>query len=348
LNAGASSDESICIYNAGCITAINATAITGRYDFNSFGSDGAFTFDVDVQMPANYVVQYLLLADTAGEIQADCGVEQSLADSPYTGNQSISSLSFQPVLVELASAGFPGTVNTVATGGAVQGLGYGWMVGGGTGQQYTFSWYGRDAQATSKTTRYAFDDEVLSSVTNGVVAVRGEAVSLNSNGFTINWLEQGSASRYWGWVAIGGVTVTVGDLLSQTDSTEVSETTTGQPLAITLVSHNTNKSTQDTSQNHMSFSLGVGVSTSDRNVMGVWNENNLADTECARLIDYDAIYGRISTSEAIEGVGDLSEVSSSGFKVIWDEDPDPSQAFCAWWAVSAGASVKPWYAYAQQ
>ena len=163
-----------------------------EWDLQSFDADG-FTLARDVG-PDEYSIFSWLALDGI-EI-----AEGILTQPAATGDQSITSLSFTPSAVmfdggdKASVSGYesqPEIVHGVATGPA----------------ERSAIWTGRNG--TSSDTDLS-TSAVIRSLSAGTPSVDAEAdfVSMNSDGFTINWDSPDATQRKIGWVALGPGTVT--------------------------------------------------------------------------------------------------------------------------------------------
>lgn len=327
-----SSDAHHGINNTACIAiAAAGAAIDGRADFKSWdGTDGNFTITIADQFTANYIISYMIIGGTDLT-----NVKVGSGQAPTTAiAKAFTGVGFQGTFGMFAAtrrAGFSDTLSPTSDGQ----FSLGFATGSAAGSEYTLATSTRDNQNTQDTIRYLFDNGVISLVGGtGDIAERAEFTSWDTDGFTITWLEKGAAGAYaFIYLIMKGPTFTVGDLLTQTDTTTtVVETTTSTPRGIFMMSHNTAKSTSDTPQAHQSVSLGAASSTTARCAQGFWSEDGTADSEGAVSIEYDGIYTRIAADDTLVGVGDISAIDSTSFTFIMD-DADPDQAFAAWWCI---------------
>jgi hypothetical protein len=338
LDAQASSASGGGVGDDACIVLMSdASTVEGKADFKQWDSDG-FTLTIDDQFATAYIVSYMILGGT--DLTNYYTAVETSATTATT--KATTGVGFQPTFAMWAVGRLNTTKNVVASNGN---LSVGFSVGTAAGSEYSLVGATRNARLTMDTDRYLFDNESIGMMSAGDITYRAELTSFDADGFTLNWLESGGSAIYFAYLALRGPTFTVGDLLTQTDtSTTVTETTTSTPRGIFLMSHNTTKSTQNTTQNSNSVSIGAADSTSSRVAQGWWDENGTADSETATSIEYDGIYTRIASDDTLVGVGDISAIGSTSFTFVMD-DADPDQAFAAWWAIqdAPAATVKPWY-----
>ena len=190
------------------------------------------------------------------------------------------------------------------------------------------------AQAVS----YCRSGECIARLDTTAVALddRAEFSSFDANGFTINWLARSTAGRVF-YVALKGVDVVVGSLLTQTDtSTPIAESGFGfAPAAAFFVSAARAESTADTPSNHDQVSIGAAVSASSRSAIATRDQDAALDMIVSSASEFDAVYANIDAS-AVTGLMDISSFDADGFTGIMD-DADPAQAFV--WYVAFGPAA---------
>jgi hypothetical protein len=181
------------------------------------------------------------------------------------------------------------------------------------------------------TESYCHDLECLATFDpSGGVALgdRADFVSFLSNGFRVNWLENGAGSRRYHYLALKGGQYAVGSVLTQTD-TVTDIVVSGLPFAPKgglLISHCKAESTQDVVQDHDELSVGAFSGATQRNAQAHLDEHAVADSEVTTALEFDAVYANISTASAIEGLMDVKTVDAGGVTFIMD-DADPAQSF---------------------
>jgi hypothetical protein len=320
--------------------ASDAAVLDGYISVSSFDSGGV-TLSVPDAISVNLTVMVIAIGGT-DITNVYTGVE---TDNTITGNKSNTAIGFQPDI--LLFSGAQDANNAYPAGSnSEDGWGFGVAKASGAGNQYVVIAGEDDSSATMDSGSYIFDNEFMAgqSTTNPLsIFARKQLVSMDANGFTFNQLElPQTAGSQWNYLAIKGGNWYVGDLLTQTDtSTTVTETgMAASPALIIMASANRAKSTQDTGTATGQMSIGAATSTSERMVLAIQDENGTANAELSRGVEYDAIYMNISTSDAVQGLGDISAINSDGFTFIMD-DADPSQAFAFWVAVAPVATKAP-------
>jgi hypothetical protein len=332
VDGSATSDTQRGHSDAACILTVGTgLALDGELDLQSMDSDG-FTLVVDDAMPVSLRVHYLALAGDDLTNVASVTFQEPGA----TGNQDITSLAFQPDFVEFISDGETaappdGSGNArMMIGAAVSSSAQGVLLG-----------YSSNGEATTDTRTYCTAGECIalcSAAVPPVIDARADFDSFLSNGFRLNWAERASTRYFFGLCMKGG-SYTVGNLLTQTDTTtDIAESGFGfSPVAAQFFSHCNTESTSDTLQDNDRISMGGFSSTSNRGAHGTLDEDGAADSEVTTAIEFDAVYANISTASAIQGLMDVKSVDGDGFTMIMD-DADPSQAF-VWYMAYGSATV---------
>lgn len=322
--------------NDAVICSINALGTSSNLLLDvSATSSTSFTVIVDDQSSDNHRISYMAIGGS-DITNIDIG---DYAAPTSTGNSDVTSLSFQPdFLLLFGNSATSAPNNNSGSDGAIN-------IGAATSSTkrgvIAFG-NGPESNADSQSRSYLYTGEVWACMpsTPTTLTSRADFVSFLSNGFRLNWLEAATAFRVF-YVAIKGGSWTVGDLLTQTDtSTAITESGFGfQPAGTMLFSHNMAESAQDTVDNDGRLSIGAFTSTSERVAHAYLNETGLTVTDVNSAIEYDAVYANISTSAAIQGLADVQSIDSDGFTLIMD-DADPSQAKA--WYFSVGSTPTSW------
>jgi hypothetical protein len=85
------------------------------------------------------------------------------------------------------------------------------------------------------------------------------------------------------------------------------------------------------------MSIGAFSALNERGAQSFWDEDNKDTTEVSTAIRFDAVYASIAADATIEGLMDVKEINSSGFKCVMD-DPDPSAKFVPYIAFGPGGA----------
>jgi hypothetical protein len=288
-------------------------------DFVSMDSDG-FTLIIDDDFPLNYQIGYFALD---GIEAVETG---TLTEPASTGNQATSGLGFSPdflLFLSVSDATAPPTqdTNMKFTLGAATG-----------GKQYVTLQVDDDATGFGDSYRYTYDGECVALGTDGngsAIDGRASWVSMDSDGFTLNWLER-TGARLVFWLAVKGGNWALGDILSQTGGSNFSETGLGfPPEGVVFISHCAAKSTQDTRQADHEMSLGAANSATSRFSFVTNKVNVLGGATHKHLHRTTGCWGSFdgaSTGTTIEAEMDFVSLDADGFTVVMD-DPDVTNNF---------------------
>lgn len=326
-NAQATQNGNRSQSNTECLMLMNATGtVDGAHDLTSFDSDG-FTLDVTDQYSIAGRVMFIAFGGTDITNQT----VNSFQRPNTSGNQSYTTAGFQPDIVFFISTK-QGTVNKSVS--ADDHLTFGVMT---STDQYVWVGGGNDGAATMQTISYCRSGEVLGFFNSAISDIIGRAsyVSMDTNGFTLNWLEDtDTTAHYIGYMAIKGGNWKLGDFLSNTDTTtDIVESGFGfQPNGVITVSHMQGASTQDTVQDHNALSIGAFTGTSNRLAFAWRDPDALADSDITVAMEFDET-GISVTDATIEALVDVKSIDSGGFTMIMDT-ADSSQKF--FWYVATG------------
>jgi len=311
-------DEVIAIY-----TEATTPTLNGILDASTLDSDG-FTLIVDSQFTSAYRISYMALG---GDDLTNVYIGNKVTPATI-GEFDTTDAGFQPDAVIFAGQ-FQASVS-VAGSSMYFGLG----TATGASNQGTVMGRSYDAYATMATAGYGYNGECLS---------RGETmrltlVSMLSNGFTIDYIEGGSAFAFH-YIALKGGQYQTGDIETRTDGNDIAETIGFSPKALLFTSANRALSTQDLSTAHSRISIGAATSSTNRAVQGISDENGLTEAEVA-VANYDsAVYVNVQ-DDAAAGLMNLKSVESNGFTCVMT-DPDPSACWVSYLAIGAsGTEIK--------
>ena len=195
-------------------------------------------------------------------------------------------------------------------------------------EQGVVSIWGDDAIATTNTCSYCYDNEVMAFAPG--VSYRQRLVSMNSNGFTLNMQEKGSA-MYFYYMAMKGVCLHVGSFNTRTDGNDISVTGVGfPPKAVLFFSNNRPMSTFDTWSANAAVSIGAFSSLTNRAASAIWEESGLDVSENAYANYSTAVYANVK-DDAIVGLMDIKSIDEDGFTCVMD-DPDPEECWVTYMA----------------
>lgn len=335
-DAQASSDAARRMRTDSCID-IMATASTndGLADFSTMLATG-FRIVIDDQFSAAFRIHYMALGGT-DLTNAECGTFDKING---TGNQVVNT-GFQGDAIIFAGCRnlggqFVDADSDFCVGFAQSSSARGVCFGGSN-----------DNAATMKTRSYGYSGECIIAPHSALdnISDRADFVSFNATpSFTINWSEGGSSGWEQFFLLLKGGNYKVGNLLTRTDTNDISETGFGfVPTGALFMSHCLAESTQDTLQNHDQWSFGGFSATDERASIGSFDEDAVADSVVSRAMEHDEVYLNMDNGDAIEGLMDIKSIDGDGFTCVMD-DADPSAAFVTYIAfgpaVAAGTGVK--------
>jgi hypothetical protein len=190
----------------------------------------------------------------------------------------------------------------------------------------------QDAADPTVTKSYCRRGESLVSF-NGSAAIdgRGYVSAKDADGFEITWNANPSDAKLFYFLAIKGGSFSVGDVLTQTDTTTdiVESGLAFQPVAGLLLSAGKAESAAGTLDDHFNISMGAFTSSSAENSQALRDAHNLATSATVGALDYDSSYLNISTSSAaLDGEMGITSVDSGGYTARMT-NADPAQAFVA-------------------
>ena len=331
--------NSVCADNA-CIVDIDFTpAIVGRASLKSFDS-GGFTLQIDDAFPTNYRIGYMALG---GSDLTDARVG-SYNEPGATGNQSQSGFGFQPDIVCFIHAQESTAVNTPSAGG---GLGMGWAKS--STNRWVWNGFSEHTGATSADTQtncQAVEVINMQSSTAGLaVTGRAEFVSMDSGGFTINWLERISTRQCF-YLAIRAPGCSfIGDFVtSVTLDADIVESGFGfQPNAVLCVSACKVATASNAAAADNELSIGAFTSTSNRLAFGHTDDDAAGTMVCGTAVEFDSVYVALTQVDAttVEGLVDVQSIDSDGFTLNQD-DADAVAAFVGYVAFGTPAAPPPW------
>lgn len=314
------------------IAGAGADTVTGKVDLDAMLSTG-FRLVVDDAFTAGRRVHWLALGgDDITNVELG-----NLTLTAATGDQSVTSLAFQPDCVIFIGAGYQSNTSADDTEAV---LSFGVAAGTAAGDNACLVGATKDNVGTSITSSYCLDGESTSSIdtdNSDSVNRRGRVTEFLSNGFTVNRSEGAVATGLY-YAAIKGPRFKLLTLTTETDTvTSIAVTGAGfQPKAAIFASHCRAESTANAVTAHLEMSVGFAVSASVRGAQAANDEDNLPTSDTGTAVEHDAVYANLSTSMAIEGLMDLVSFDSDGFTCIMD-DADPSQAFV--WVLTIGATA---------
>ena len=309
-DGNATSDENRDAITSAVITAHNTANTTQhRAALTSLNSDG-FTLNwTNIFNAEQRYVNYLALG--GDEVSVKCGVFNS---NTVTGNQAVTGVGFQPTAVIFCpvwnSGGSNAALNTPAMG---------WTDGTNQGASYVVSEEGRNPTDNWRYQRTS-SCIAIGSETDGTVLGEASMVSLDANGFTVNWTTAPGAALRVYYFAIAGVQARAG-AVTQPTATGGQEVT-GLPFAPgTLLFQSVGQTAQSTVQTDNRYMLGAATQCGAR-AAAMHDRDNVSPMVTARYYSHELAVANITaaatgTSSALNSGARVSYWSSAGFSLDW-------------------------------
>jgi hypothetical protein len=245
---------------------------------------------------------------------------ETVAANAGTGNQTINTVGFQPKAVL-----FWITDQTSAGSSAYARFGRGWAAYDGsiyTQGAAATAW--NDSAGSSSTRTRVVDTKCITLIDqSGTLLAEASIVSLDANGFTINWSTAGG-SRLVTYLALGGSALTnvkAGSFSYSADWTNHAETGVGfQPNAVLLMGNESDNSLNTTSTRG-GHGFGIGISSTDRHSDAHrWRDLNTTNASSSGLDEsYCLVFADDSTTPSL--ALDLMSMDIDGFTVTKDVGP---------------------------
>lgn len=251
----------------------------------------------------------IILCLWSGIAFADFRVKTGQITSPTsTGSTAFTGVGFQPKAIILYT-----TMTNSFTGANG-------MFGFGAGKDSTHRWATSidvdDSNFWGGVRNYK-STQVISIYNNtgngtGTLYLEGDLVSLDSDGFTINFTTVQASGKVINYIAFGGTDINVAvDTLSTTSGTGT-KSATGlgfQPTFVLLSGVGLGSSTQAANPSLM---IGVASSTTKRGVACLWQSQD-TNTRAKGIQVTDNVVYRMSSSSAGDPIADFSSFDSDGF-----------------------------------
>ena len=241
-----------------------------------------------------------------------------------TGNHSETGVGFQPDVV--ITAGLGG--HTVAPSSASVGAGFLLGVMDATGDQWAMSHFATDNQSSSVNARAQRTNRCLLLVDNSPsIVTEATFVSMDSDGFTMNFSSNFGVAIQLFSICISGVNVEAGSFNKITSGSSQSVTTTlRQPELLLLSSWQRAASTS--AQTQTSFAFGASDGT-DEAVAGIFDEASQNPTDSDRFRDSGKVFAILDDdSQSFSAAADLTSFDWSGFTLNWSTNDATATEIC--------------------
>lgn len=246
--------------------------------------------------------------------------------SSSTGNQSVTAVGFTPDMVLLF-----GCAQTTA-GGAIHAI---FCLGAFTAtEQWSTSFDDEDNQGITDAERTQRTDRCYMQRFNGSAFQQAAFVSMDTDGFTINWST--ASARIIGYLALKGGQYKLGAVSQKTSTGTQGYTGVGfEPTGLMLASF-CNVSTA-TAQAHARMAIGAASSSTSRGAAWFGSVDAQGDSIADSAIDSDAIITMQTEGTPTEDArADLESFDSDGFTLDW-EAADATAREILYWAMASEA-----------
>lgn len=319
------SDANSAHSSSACILSVSFTnTIDGALALKSFDSNG-FTLQVNDAFPRDSRIHYLALGGDITNLAT--GEERE----GTTANFNTTAPGFQPDLVMFMTTNVSNAAPAaISSGGA---MGFGCATSSAAASQW--AWAGTTEGAgigTSDAASYCLQGECMAwlpSTASTVVDGRCAFLSMDTNGFTIDFLE-GIGTRRWHWLAVKGGQYRVENLTtSLTLDADLVETGFGfTPTAALFVSHAKAASLSNNAQNNDELSFGAFSSLTNRGVQATTETDAATVMLCGNAVEHDCVYLSLTQVDAttVDGRCDIQSIDSDGF-TLNQTTADPVASF---------------------
>lgn len=297
-----------------------APTVLGLADVSASDST-SFTLNWTSVDGTQRIVHYLALG---GDVR---GISGARTRPTTTGNQATTGAGAQPTALLTITPGDRATALDTNSS-----LGCGICVGWGTSStaRGVAGWGGRSGRTTGDGNAYQRTALVAASLSN-VIAAEADLVSLDADGFTLNWTTVNARAGYFVWIALWGTSIScaVGSFTTDTDSGAQSITGVGfQPQALLVQSFQ--KAASATVQTGNDYSFGAAASSTARGAIWAGGANGSATTNESSIFDTDKLIEYADEgngSPTKTGEADLTSFDADGFTLDWtDASPGAYQA----------------------
>jgi hypothetical protein len=314
--------------DSGCLSA----SATQYLDFVSFDSDG-FTVEIDpssATLGTARRVNFLALGGS-GITNATVGTFQARAT---TGTQTVSPGFESDAILFLGAA-----TTTVTSSLATAMLCFG--AAKGSTLFSSIASYDFDNIGTSSCESELLTDAAINMFLDTGTEARATVSAVGATDFTVNWTVSSGIQEYYGYLAIEGIRIHVGDFLMPADTNNFTETGTGFiPKAVLAASHF--NATGQRSDNV--FGIGAATSASQRRSDYSLSDHSAAVGTVILNHTESALLQQLNTSASVTEALDLVSFDSDGMTLVMDNAGTGTQR--AWYiAFGADESMTPYLPY---
>jgi len=295
-----------------CLAVMNSGGGNGgEADLQSMGSDG-FTLVVKTAFGASDRIFALCIAGIANaKTNAKTGQFQVPG---ATGNFSVNGLGFKPDIVFFMSTDTSAAPPTTHSNAPLM---IGMMTSVAQGVVHAFG-----SRGTTIRRKYMVTTDCIGLVetVGGTISERAQYVSMDSDGFTVNFVARANP-RYIHWLAIQGGTWSVGSLTARNDLTDtVVSGLLFQPAGILFASDSTLGEVPGTSMATGVISIGAASSASSQGCVSETDLDGVNPTNVDRGQRADEVY-QVLSGGATSAVMRLKSIQTTGFTTVMDLGP---------------------------
>jgi len=303
------------------------TTYLAQGDFSSMDIDG-FSINLGTAPATGYRITYLAIA---GEDMTNVAVS-SFAASTSPGNQSVSSLSFQPDAIMFVwdgdtLAGSPGNDSEINVGFALSST-----------NRATASIATDNGTSSGLTYKGAWSDGCLSEIyyVDGTLNGKADFVSFDTNGFTINWSTNTGSADDIMFIAFKGGSYGLGILDTQTGTGSFSETGLSfQPTGGIFVS--TLATALSSIQSGLEWSFSAVDVDGNVVVAGGSSESGQNPSDADVFQDDASLYRNYDFNQTLEGQVDFTSWNGNGF-TLNQTDADPTATKLIYFVIGGEAA----------
>jgi hypothetical protein len=233
-----------------------------------------------------------------------------------TGDQAVTGVGFTPEVVVHIHAG-AGFTSTPPASTVHWGFGIGAM--DRSGGQWATTGFSVDASGTSDTQGYQRTNQTIAAIDAGLgVAKEAAYVSMDSDGFTVNFsTANSSASRVFS-LALKGVHAKAGTFLKTVASATASQSLTGipfRPRAVMLLG--AQDIARTTPQSHNRFGMGAGSADAE-GAIAVQDTDGLGFSSSDDIQRTTKAFIKVNNNTpSIDAEADLASLDEAGFTLSW-------------------------------
>lgn len=292
--------------SAKCITSFSTgTTISYAADFVSMDSDG-FTINVTTAPGATKTIYYAAFGGASVNAKADI-----FDAAAATGAQAFSGVGFTPELVM-----FSNTISNT-TEGSIAGSRFGI----GAALDSTHRWLNAFSGTTGSTPQLAardqFTNKCFGRFVPGGTAVLADFVSMDADGFTLNFTTAGNAPRS-GYFALTADHERIGKFSQNTTTGAQSITLLGfAPKFIMLISWGNITAVQ---QPNARRSIGFGTAPTEQGCISIGASDTTSPSSCSSRSRNDKIISMIvegGTTPTVLAEASLTSLDADGFTITW-------------------------------